>query len=204
MIAISSYRPFEDSPVIAAHQTDAKATWNAVFTKIIYFGAKHPALWSPETEFIPCEGKPRICSMAAVAACYPGWSCIINADIVVASKARLLEHQLIANRADCCFSFRIPIGGKFKVDYGIDFFTATQAVWNRVASVIPEKFTIGAILWDTWLCSWFMKNYPYSCFDVSPAKLFWHPIHGERNDQSMEITDPYLRNMRWTARALSI
>lgn len=202
MDAISSYRPFEDSQEISRNQLKAKETWEPLFNRITYFGPVEDALKSPKTYFVECLGKPSIKSLALHAGHGFGWKSLINSDIQIDPKAKNLERILNRHEAACAFSFRIPIGKTEKKDLGIDFFLATTDVWHRLSHIIPEQFTIGRQQWDTWVLSFFFTHYGEHCFDLSPMKLIYHPDHEERNDQGIEIIDPYLKNMTWRCKPL--
>lgn len=202
MICISSYRPRDQSETIFQLQVTAKKTWDKVFQEIVYFGAPNEALETPRTKFIECDSKPRIKDMAQVASRSFSWAAIINADIQVSERAKHLDRVLNMYKAACGFSFRIPVGGTEKKDLGLDVFFARGDIWVDVAQQIPDVFQMGKIQWDTWLASFFMTHWPVECYDLSPSKLFFHPEHGERGDQHLVISDPYLKNMRWNARPL--
>lgn len=197
MIAISSYRPREQSETIFALQVAAHLTWEKVFTRIVYVGEPVGGLLSPRTVFLPGEDKPTILDLCRVASSMTeGWAALINADIQIEEKAKHLERVLAMHKIDCAFSFRIPVGRTQREDLGLDFFCARQEVWLHAVREIPREFQIGKQLWDTWMASFFMKH--YRCADVSASRLIFHPDHGERGDQAMEIErDDYLKHMKW-------
>lgn len=200
MNAISSLRPFGDSPSIAANQLDALETWVKVFDRIILFGEPEEAFNPSITEFVPCEGKPTIKSMAEHASTLDGFTAILNSDIQLEIQFKGLTQKLYDINSDCAYSFRIPIGKHKPEDMGIDVFVANQRVWKSVTRIIPEYFHIGKIQWDTWLVSYFVNQ--HRCSDFTPLKAVYHPNHQERNDQSVKVdkNDWYLNNVKLAAR----
>jgi hypothetical protein len=196
VIAVSSFRPFADcAKEIRANQLAAKASWDKVFDRIIYFGDPEPELASPGTEFIQVsnEGAPSIKSIAEVCGRQEGWSCIINADIVVGRHLRRVEKQLNEIGAECTVSrrYRIPPDRNLSraklVDGGLDFFGAQSHVWKRVAGEILPEFRIGKVVWDTWMMNFFSRNYKQSCYDLTPSKIFFHPDHRNRRNQKIDV-----------------
>ena len=75
-----------------------------------------------------------------------------------------------------------------------------------VACNIPKEFTLGRILFDTWLLSFFTAHWWEFCFDISPSKLIYHPVHEERVDQAMTVNgeNEYLKKVRWPKHYLKI
>lgn len=160
----------------------AYMTWVSVFSHITYFGEPTEQF---SADFIACDGKPFIKDMALHASKLPGWTAIINADIQLEPQTVDLPLHLGKVDANCAYSFRIPIGKDKPEDMGLDFFIAKPFVWEQTARLIPKEFQLGKIQWDTWMVSFFVNN--FRCFDISPLKLVYHPVHGERNDQSVTV-----------------
>jgi len=93
--AITSHRPLKDcTPPIARNQIQARASWESAFQTIVYFGTESSALGGDRVEFIPCQDFPQIKALVACAAKLPGWSALINSDIVVGENLTEVEKQL--------------------------------------------------------------------------------------------------------------
>lgn len=213
MTAVSSPRPHLDCPEeIEMNQIRAKESWNKVFQSIIYLGCPIPG-FQEKTSFIPHTGKPTIKRLAEVCAQQYGWSCIINSDIVMAPQTRHLESNLEAFGGLCAVSrrYEIPPSGNIEDaillpdDYGLDFFCAKQEVWQFVATVIPEQFKIGMIVWDQWMSNCFVREFQPYCYDLTPSRLVFHPRHANRNYEHFEPPkDFYLQWSLWPNRELVI
>jgi hypothetical protein len=190
MIAVTSMRPPPDcAPEILLNQSLAMQSWAPVFNSVTNFGGSEP---------------PLIVDMMKKAAEYADWSCLINADIVVAPKFRQVETLLVASNAKCAFSLRYQNG---KVtDMGLDIFCAVSEVWHRAAREVPKQFRLGHILWDTWTLQFFAANYGKDCFDFTPSKVIFHTPHGNRKDQSTTKPeqDPYIDKFIWPSKTIKI
>lgn len=181
MIAVSSYKPFELSHAIAANQIAAKQTWEEAFDCVVYFGKENPALASDKTIFVESDDFPRIKDMMGMCASCGSWSCIINADILVDPKIRLVENDLNERRVQAALSFRYQLPMNQVVDYGLDVFCCLPPVWARAMIEVPQKFRIGHILWDTWMMGFLMNITKGNVADFTPSKVIFHPHHEERN-----------------------
>lgn len=205
MIAVASHRPFSESPEFARNQLRARDSWEGQFDRIIYFGKPEKALAGQNVEFIDFEPFPRIKDMASKCAEFDGWSCIINSDIVVGEEFGFTAMRLAHNHAMCAVSRRYEFVGENvekagMVDFGIDFFAATQQVWKRVAREIPDQFRIGHGCWDSYVLGFFNTNYGAMVFDITPTRCIFHPRHGDRKrvhpiDQT--VGGRYLEQCGW-------
>lgn len=201
LICLSSFRPFDKcTHEIAENQKKAFRSWLTAFDRIILFGEPCSVLSSCLSQFVSCVGKPSIKAMASVAAGFEGWSCIVNADIVIdGPKLREVQWKLHNRRCVCALSRRWDAQDQMIIDSGLDWFAARGEVWAHVARVIPESFCLGRILYDTWLCSFFSVEYRAKCGDCSRERFVWHPRHGERTDQNFDAptNDTYLKQPSW-------
>lgn len=132
------------------------------------------------------------------------WSCIINADIQVDPKAARLESELNRAGAKCGFSLRFAPGEHRVRDLGIDFFVGTQEVWVAIAEVFPPEYQMGKQRWDTSMLAHMANMFPNTCFDLTPCRLIFHPPHGQRGDQSIEVpaSDRFINCVRWPKQKL--
>jgi hypothetical protein len=208
IVAISSHKPFyRASNEVKENQIRASKSWNMVFTGIVYFGRAEPELTTPKTSFVPSTKPPSIKEMALKASHFIGWSCLLNADIVVRPELIKVWLDLTKVNAVCALSKRFDLvtGKHLKDDNGLDIFLATQAVWRRVAREIPEQFKIGSQMWDTWMASFFATNYPDKCYDFTPSEVVFHPKHENRAYQEIDVpTDRYLAKTLYPAYILKI
>lgn len=202
MIALSSHKPLDESAEVAENQIKALRTWREAFRMTVLFGTYHESL-SGLAGVVPSE-RPTIKRLCQYAAQQAEWTAIINADIICDPRTAKLENELNVWNASCGFSRRIPVGGTVPTDWGLDFFCAKPHVWQLAAKLIPEQFVIGKILWDTWMVSFMVNHFPRTCFDISPSKLFFHPEHGDRGDQSIQCDNPYLHRVRMTNNRIRI
>lgn len=192
MILVTSARPFDQDPTgeYTRNQLAAKCSWERVADAIVYFNDFEPRLASPKTRFIPSEQFPRIMDMAEVCAMQPGWTAIVNSDIVLGPKFPIVEHKLKHKQATCAASWRYefdPARGiesaasdRLPHDNGVDFFAATQPVWKKIYEAVDERLRIGCIFWDTWLMSFFATFEMSHYWDISPARVIFHPRHDGR------------------------
>ena len=176
MIAFSSCNP-NAAPEIGRNQDAAVSSWIHVFDPI-----------NVGTESDP----PTVKSLVEKCAAAEDWACIINADIIVKKDFRRVEDKLRWNQAQCAVSGRYEFDPDNDLyaprlnDLGMDIFCAVPEVWKRVAQDIPDKFRLGHILWDAWLLGYWNTNYGETFYDFTPAKVIYHPKHGNRGDNSMD------------------
>jgi hypothetical protein len=208
MIALSSFRPFSKcSPERCQQYVQSHASWDRVFDRIVYFNTMEPSLVSNKTGFIGgTDERPKISLMAEHASLLKTWVAIINADITVLPKLIQVPMQLHHLHGVCAISRRFDAADpSLPLDWGIDFFLATAEVWKTVAFQIPTVFTLGRVRFDTWLCSFFSRQYATQCFDLTPSKLIFHPTHEERIDQHVdEPEDFYLKCPAYPKKRLTI
>lgn len=189
MIAVTSLRPPDSCPPeIQRNQERALRSWEEHFERTICI----------ENEG---EDAPRIKTLCETCAEHPGWSAIVNADILVAGNFEGVCRGLIRSKVECAISKRYQFDGDrldlaVVDDEGLDFFAARQDIWRRAAEEIPEVFRLGRIVWDTWMLGFFMHVSQDNCADITPAQVIFHPRHGDRHDQHIEV--PQLRYpARW-------
>lgn len=211
MIALSSFRPFGQSVEYDANAIRANVSWSKVFDWVVYwnkFEGKFPSVHTIPTHFRlrehHNETSPTIKEMAKFAGERNELCCIINADIVVTPKLKEVGRWMNANDIRCGTSRRINFNPMFSMeasnlqvpdDMGLDIFIATPEVWSKVAKAVPEQFKLGHVLWDTWMLQYFMHLCPNQCCDFTPSKCVFHPIHGNRGDQTTQMEpekDKYL------------
>jgi hypothetical protein len=114
-------------------------------------------------------------------------TCIINADIVVAPYLVPILQQITNKGGQCAtsrryeFDSRMPDYDKAKVvDNGIDFFCAYPDLWKKVLSEIPKTYRIGHCQWDSWLLGFFNTVASNSFYDITKARVIFHPLHKAR------------------------
>jgi hypothetical protein len=213
MTAVSSFRPLDECAEYRENQLRAKASWEKVFDKIVYFGKPDSRLASAKTQFVD-EGEafPCIFVLMSWGAIEPGWSCIINSDIVVDPAFAVVEKKLSLLHAQCAFSLRwqkdrqAPTFPPRITDMGLDIFCATREVWSDTAAHVPTRFRLGKILWDTWLLQYWAHHYLAGCYDFTPSKVIFHPLHEHRKDQSMTTPedDAYMKKAIWPANLIEV
>lgn len=196
MIAISSHRPLVDSAEYMRNQLFAHDSWEEVFSQIVYFGEPQHGLDSEKTTFIRSEEYPRIVDLVELAAAQNDWSCLINADIVVAPHMTDIEHNLKRQRVLAAYSQRWEFDAddeKVKpkvVDNGLDFFAANPAIWKEAFRWVPTEFRIGHIRWDTWMFEFFCHRCGSGCRDLTKAQVIFHPRHGDRRMPHRDEVEP--------------
>lgn len=214
MIAISSFRPLDDSEEVLENQLRAKASWEVAFDAIVYFNEEEPRLASPKTVFIPWSAWPPIKILMEFAGQQDGWSAIINADVVVDPNLRIVEASLIQKNAYAALSRRYQFergkplpktGDVTPHDNGLDWFAGTPEFWEYAANECPAQFKIGKILWDTWLMVLMAQVCGPACYDITPCRTVFHPKHGGRREQNIEAPKDDRLNLRiWPARTLTL
>jgi hypothetical protein len=187
MIAVSSHRPKAScSPEIWRNQLAAHESWLAAFDKVVYFGTHDDELSLGNSKFFYSEDFPTIFKMAHLCSLLPGWSCIVNADIVLLPETfRAVELELGRKQAASAMSLRFdydPRDPNRKIrnyDQGIDIFCARQSVWKSAASKIPDSYRIGHPTWDNWMMGFFnIEGKP--CYEFTGSRCVLHPKHGDR------------------------
>lgn len=204
MIAVSSFRPLDENPEFKANQIAAKRSWSSVFSRMIFLNQCDERMVNEElqTEFYGSDDFPCIKHMVEVCSIQEGWSCLINADIVVSDRIKKVEQEL--DRLGCCgamsrrYNFeprRGPDTGNVN-DLGLDFFAAKQWVWKKCHEVIPDQFRIGHCFWDTWMMGFLNGTCRNKCADITPSRCIFHPIHGGRRTKytiDTKFESPYFK-----------
>ena len=213
MIFVSSFRPFKNCPPeIWDQQVTANRSWVQVVPQVFYFNEREPRMADAKVAFLPTQGKPSIKQMAAFCAGLNDWSAIINADIYVPQSFRRAEDALRGRQSGCAISRRYtldssgdPSTGALR-DNGLDFFAATPSVWKLAAEKIDPGFTLGRIVWDNWMLNFFMAEFGNYCYDLTPARVIFHPTHQDRVDQNWDVpkADPYLQKNNWPFHSIEI
>lgn len=211
MMAVSSHRPLKDSFEVARNQLRARDSWLSVFERITYLGPRQESLSAAGVRFVPSSPFPYIRQLVSICALQEGWSAIINADIVVSPKLPVVEMALSKRRATTAISLRHEfrnenIDAAIVTDAGLDFFAAIQPVWQRCAKEFPDWLRIGSPGWDPVMLCFFMSNYVQSCYDLTPSRLIFHPLHGDRKHQpvSGDQTSRYFGGSGWPPLRLKI
>jgi hypothetical protein len=182
VMAVSSFKPFKESAEIARNQIRAFESWLAVFDSILYFGAPEPRLFSTQTVFVPSD-RPSIRLLVLTAALAHKPVCLLNADIVLAPHAReVFSSALVKAEAVASFRFEFDPKKAFdqprRVDNGLDVFVAHPRIWARLWWAIPDHFTLGKPVWDSWCWGWFGSNTKF--VDVTATRCVFHPRHTRR------------------------
>lgn len=209
MIAISSPRPRKECPSeISQQQMEAIWSWSKVFSEVLLFGQEDDQITAmvgrERAGFVGSVGRPTVKQMCALAAGTEEWCCLLNADIIVDQSWLRVEQELKQSGCVCAVSRRweIPPSGdtghaQLK-DLGLDFFCATPELWKEAASKIPEEFEIGRIMWDTWMLAFFMEASQGKCADLTAARVVFHPQHGHRREQNLELADKeFFNKVKW-------
>lgn len=187
MIAISTFRPLDQSEEIARNQIRAKNSWNTAFDGVILFGDYDPRMASPNTFFIDSEDFPTVSLLCRTASLCDGWACILNADIVVSPKLKAVWDMAVRKGAHAFTSYRYQyepddtelINARV-VDNGFDFFAATPPLWAKAAKIIPPDMRIGHNLWDSWMLGFFNVEAKKSFMDITSHRCIFHPRHEGR------------------------
>lgn len=186
MIAVSSFKPFSQQDDIATNQIDANRSWHVCFAQIVYFNEFEQQIASPKTFFVGGNDPPSIKELAQYCAIIPGWSCIINADIVLSDTFVLVEPYLNARNARLVTSRRInfhPHAGQRSgkiTDLGLDIFISRAGIWKQIADAIPDAFVLGQGMWDTWMAGFGNSTGGY--YDITQLRCVYHPIHSRNNE----------------------
>ena len=215
MIAVSSFKPMVLNDEVSRNQIKAAETWWDSFDYIIYLGDYDDRLAADNVSFYPCSGKPTIRELCEVCAQQPCWTCIVNSDIQIGDGFRRIQPALEARRAHAAVSWRLmfnpdreaPPTGTM-VDWGCDWFAARQDVWEKAAAEVPEDFRIGRILWDTWMLGFFASYVWDWLYDITPARMIYHPEHQNRDstfDPSPELhSNKYVKAARWPLKQITL
>ena len=188
MIFVSSCRTFEKDPTgtYSRNQLAAKASWERCASQIVYFNDWQPQLRSNKTWFIDSEPYPRILDILEFCCFQNDWCAILNADIVLGNNFPLVEAKLKSKHATCASSWRYNFDPERGIstgvhnDNGIDFFAATPEVWRIAYDLCPEELRLGSGYWDGWMLSVFGTFAPIGFYNITPAKVIYHPNHGNR------------------------
>lgn len=187
MIAISSIKPWAKcSDEVVLNQKVALKSWEKSFEQIILV---------PEKDGV----RPTIKELAKIGNDQKTWSCIVNSDIVVLPKLKEMERMMFKMGASCGVSRRLDTREGRVIDGGLDFFCALPHVWGTVAERIPEAFTIGRIVWDTWMLNYLSTMYSGVFYDLTNWAFIYHPKHEGREDQNWEYPkdDLFLKKNHW-------
>jgi hypothetical protein len=208
VILVSSLRPADGCPPeIWRNQLKALASWEDTGNQVVYFN--QPQFPDLKVKFVASSEKPRIATLARYCENQNDWSGIVNADIILGPTWPAVEQAIRSSGAKCAISRRWtfpdpeqselgddPFEDAALTDQGLDVFCARPEVWKDVAKFVPRQFTLGRILFDTWLMSFFVHN--FRCADFTDARVIFHPSHENRGDQSMlRSSDSYLDIVRW-------
>lgn len=200
MIAISTFRPLGECTDIDLNQLRAKKSWDEVFDAVILFGRFDPRMAHRNTTFIPCEDFPKIALLSRTASMCPGWSCILNADIVVAPNLISVWDEAVRRGCRAFSSFRYEydpmdkdLGNAAVKDMGFDFFASEPSIWGQVCQEVPDDMRMGHGLWDSWLLGFFNVNLETRFYDVTSRKCIFHPRHENRKRvyEVGRVTDRY-------------
>jgi len=196
MNAVSSFRAFAKSATYRENTLRAKASWEGVFERIAYFGSPEPELRSDRTTFVPYEGWPFIWELAAYAAQLPGYTAIINSDIVVTpvllDVVRVMEAAGVA--AATSRRYDLATGILFDNDKGRDIFILRRRWWSKVAAAVPKSCRIGHNQWDSWMIGFLRYEAKTRFADFTMAKCIFHPAHEGRDmphDAEVDINSKY-------------
>lgn len=147
----------------------------------------------PKVRFVASEQFPKIIRMAEFAASLPGWTAILNADIVIKGNMKGITQRIVQAGAKCAVSQRYefaspdPQEGKV-VDLGLDFFLANQDTWRRISEEYPEHYRFGHSSWDALMLGAFNCIGRHDCHNITAHRFCFHPRHGERR-QVFHIND---------------
>lgn len=209
MIAVTSHRPLSQcSAQIARNQRRAADSWKS-FQHVVYFGPPESYYDQKGFHRLPSEPFPRILRLTRFCATLPGWSALINADIVVGRNLPEIEQRLDKKGAMCAVSWRWefdlePAMSKV-VDRGMDFFAARQEVWEEVAKIYPEEYRIGHSSWDAMMLGAFNIVAQPQLYDLTHHRLIFHPKHEDRRTPYFIRNDtqtPCRDNVAWPSKRL--
>lgn len=200
MIAISSFRPLDDSKEVSANQVRAIQSWQTVFSNIFLFGAFDKRLSSTKTQFVEGPDFPPMTLLFLLASQADEPAAILNADIVVSPHLPTAVKHAFDRGAYALTSRRFefdpekPDYERAKVvDLGADFFCAHPWIWARAWREVPPQYRIGNNGWDNWLLGHLGVTLKRSFVDITPAACIFHPRHKERKRIPLEppLADRY-------------
>lgn len=208
MIAISSHKPFAQSPEYAANQSRAAKSWQEKpnITGIFYVGHYEDGLDGERVQFVKPEGDyPRIKMMAEFAGhMSTDYVALINADIVLWSGIADVEQRMREMALPAATSYRYEFdpaeypnlgnATRHKEDRGMDIFIANPNIWKMVAQTIPEDVLFGHNRWDSWVCGYFCHHLGYGFRQFTEDRCVFHPKHGGRSQPllaTIKTDSPY-------------
>lgn len=186
MIAVSSFKPAGESDEVTRNQIAAKESWELVFDTVYYFNKYDPKMAGQNVVFVPWDGYPRIYDLCDFLGNQPGMGALVNADIRIGVNFRDVEKRLLMRGAQAAVSSRYefdPAVGSADskvVDQGLDFFAAKPDIWQQAADVVPCDYRIGHPMFDTWLIGFLNMTCKRRFFDITNARVIFHPKHGGR------------------------
>jgi hypothetical protein len=183
VIAVSSHRPFKDcTPPILRNQQRAFDSWERAFERVVLFGPKERL--GSKFLFVPTDPFPRIVRLVDCCSKIPGWSAIVNADIVIGHQVSQIIRLVHQSGGSCAVSWRWEFTEDTRsskvVDLGMDFFCAHQSVWKEVGKIYPSEYRIGHSSWDAIMLGAFNVVDQKGLFDLTHHKLVFHPKHEDR------------------------
>lgn len=189
MIVVSSFRPFTDPTCEhGRNQIRAHESWINQFDTIVYFNEPNRYLDKGPTIFVESENYPRIQHLAKTCSEQSDWCALVNADIVIGDRFRLVERRLKRSTNACAgVSWRWTFDPGFGTsraevnDFGLDFFCAAPDMWARASVLVHPHVRIGCQSWDTQMLSFFATYAMHGFYDLTPARVVFHPVHGNRN-----------------------
>lgn len=185
VIAVSSARPHGKSAEYAVNQMAAHITWEQVFDRIYYFGEQEADLSGPTTRFIGTTGWPSIMDMLFFMGQQRQMAAILNADIVVHEKLKVVATQMEARNINAATSRRWQqVSGEDEprvIDKGLDIFIARPWLWRSLAKKIPSAYRIGHCEWDTWVLGQLMRETHWKMADFTESRCIFHPVHEGRD-----------------------
>lgn len=213
MNIVSSFRPLAEDEEWKRNQLLAKRSWEMAAQKIVFFGPYEPELASPRTKFVESEQFPKIKTLCDAASKLPGFTAILNADIVVDLEIRSLVNrmsikgQVSASSRRWHFDPNTCDWGSADLgdDRGRDVFITRWDIWRDLARKLPDELRIGHGLWDAALVNYFRDRYGAKFVDFTSRKLIFHPRHEGRRrpHQPLEAVDvrPFCDPRMWTNQA---
>lgn len=208
MIAVSSAKPFSQSPEYAVNQERAAKSWQEKpnITGIFYIGHYEEGLDGERVQFVKPEGEyPRIKMLADFASqMTTEYVAIINADIVLWSGIVEVENRMRDCSLPAATSYRYEFDSaeypnlgnavRHKEDRGMDIFIAHPGIWKLVAKDVPNDLWFGHQTWDSWVCGYFCHHLGYGFRQFTEDRCVFHPKHGGRltpNSPQIKNDSPY-------------
>lgn len=208
MIALSSARPFSQSPEYTINQERASKSWQEHYniTGIFYVGHYEDGLNGDKVQFVkPEEDFPRIKMMAEFASHMTSeYVALINADIVLGSGIVDVEAKMRECSLPAATSYRYEFtpedypsldgATRHKEDRGMDIFIAHPGIWKLVAKDVPDDLWFGHQTWDSWVCGYFCHHLGFGFRHFTEDRCVFHPKHGGRqtpNSPRIKNDSPY-------------